>query len=56
MVENPTPKATNKLPDKRTEFTDGNDKAQYVSTVLQISNAAMTTADDRWNKFLWAEA
>jgi len=47
------PAATNKLPEKRTEFADLNEKGQYVNTVMQISKNAMTVADDRWTQFLY---
>ena len=53
MVDSQLPAAVNKLPDKLTEFRDKNDKAQYVSVVLQISTSAMTLADDKWTQFLY---
>lgn len=48
MVDAKLPPAVNKLPDKQSDFKDHNDKAQYVSSVLQISTGAMTLADERW--------
>jgi len=56
MVDSQLPAAVNKLPDKLTEFKDKNDKAQYVSLVLQVSTSAMTLADDKWTQFLYPQA
>ena len=48
MVDSQLPPAVNKLPQKQTEFKDAGAKGQYVNVVLQISQAAMTLADERW--------
>lgn len=53
MVEKNLPPAVNTLPEKRTDFTDAADKANYVNLMIKISNEAMILADERWSQYLY---